>query len=258
MTQEERLDVLLRCLLEEYEEVRVPDSLPEKRQLLRSLMNVRPPRPVSGEFLQIQDAYLRQEIAQKGVTDLNALRPVEEGIYLWRGDITRLNADAVVNACNSALLGCFQPLHNCIDNVIHSAAGVQVRLDCNALMGGREEPNGKVRVTKGYNLPAKYIFHTVGPIVRGKVTEENRRDLASCYLSCLDKAAEMGLSSVAFCCISTGVFGYPQADACRLAVKTVRGWLASETGKKSGVKVIFDVFGEEGEKLYARELSGTD
>ena len=115
-----------------------------------------------------------------------------------------------------------------------------------------------MRVTKGYNLPAKYIFHTVGPIVLGKVTEENRRDLASCYLSCLDKAAEMGLSSVAFCCISTGVFGYPQADACRLAVKTVRGWLASETGKKSGVKVIFDVFGEEGEKLYARELSGTD
>lgn len=233
----------------------LPDG--ERADFFRALCNVRPPRPLPDGFLELQDEYLSARTREKGIVDVHSFA-FREGVALWRGDITRLNADAVVNACNSALLGCFQPLHNCIDNIIHSAAGVQVRLDCNALMGGREEPNGKVRVTKGYNLPAKYIFHTVGPIVRGKATEENRRDLESCYLSCLDKAAEMGLSSVAFCCISTGVFGYPQADACRLAVKTVRGWLASETGKKSGVKVIFDVFREEDEKLYARELSGTD
>ena len=222
----------------------------KKADYFRALINVRPPMPVSEEFLRLQDKYLSERTREKGVADVNKF-DYTGGVALWRGDITRLNADAVVNACNPALLGCFAPLHNCIDNVIHSAAGVQVRLDCNEIMRGGTEPNGRVRVTKAYNLPSKFIFHTVGPQVTGKVTEENKKDLENCYLSCLEKAREMKLKSIAFCCISTGVYGYPQKEACALAVRTVKARLA---GIKDGLKVIFDVFTEEDEALYEREL----
>lgn len=223
----------------------------QKADIFRALCNEREPRPISQEFLRLQDEYLSGLTAKRGVVDVQTF-DYTDNLALWQGDITRLNADAIVNACNSALLGCFQPLHNCIDNIIHSNAGVQVRLDCHALMQGGREPNGKCKVTKGYNLPSKYIFHTVGSICRGgNPTRENQEDLTNCYISCLDKAKEMGLKSIAFCCISTGVYGYPKDAACRLAVATVREWL------KCGydIKVVFNVFLDEDKYYYERELS---
>lgn len=219
-----------------------------KPELFRALCNLRSPAPVSEEFLRLQDCYLSDLTQKRGIMDVNSLE-YQDGIALWQGDIARLNAEAIVNACNAALLGCFQPLHNCIDNVIHSFAGVQVRLDCDKMMKGRLEKNGGVRVTSAYNLPSRYIFHTVGPIVRGNVTPENRRDLQSCYRSCLAKAEEMGLTSIAFCCISTGVFGYPQEEAAALALDTVREWLAEVPRK---VRVIFDVFLDSDREIYQK------
>ena len=254
MAQNEILDRLIQILCEERGEAVPPISNEQKPDLFRALCNVRPPMPATKEFLRLQDEYLSQRTKERGVVDVNGF-VYRDGIALWRGDITRLNADAVVNACNSALLGCFHPLHNCIDNVIHSAAGVQVRLDCNAIMRGGEEPNGQVKVTKAYNLPSRYIFHTVGPIVYGGVTEQNRRDLESCYLTCLNVAAEMKLKTLAFCCISTGEYRYPKDEACRLAVQTVKKWKL-QTG--SSLKIIFNLFLKEDEALYERELFGQD
>ena len=254
MAQNEILDRLIQILCEERGEVVPSISDEQKPDLFRALCNVRPPMPATREFLRLQDEYLFERTKERGIVDVNGF-VYRDGIASWRGDITRLNADAVVNACNSALLGCFHPLHNCIDNVIHSAAGIQVRLDCNAVMRGGEEPNGRVKVTKAYNLPSRYIFHTVGPIVYGGVTEQNRRDLESCYLTCLNVAAEMKLKTLAFCCISTGEYRYPKDEACRLAVQTVKQW-KSETG--SSLKIIFNVFLKEDEVLYERELFGQD
>lgn len=247
------LDRLIAILCEERKETPPALAPEEKADFFRALCNVRPPRPVTEEFLRLQDEYLSARKEERGVVEADSL-PYRDGIALWRGDITRLRADAIVNACNAALLGCFGPLHACIDNAIHSAAGVQVRLDCQAMMQGRQEPNGRVRVTRGYNLPARYIFHTVGPIVHGNVTKKDERDLKNCYLSCLEKAKEMKLSSIAFCCISTGEYGYPQAEACHLAVETVRSWLEEQARPP---RVIFDVFLEEDERLYERELAKT-
>ncbi len=247
--QQKVLDRLIGRLCKERGE-RVPE-LDESRKpdYFRALCNIRPPMPVSDEFLRLQDEYLSERTAQKVVADVNAFT-YNGGIAIWRGDITRLNSDAIVNACNCSLLGCFQPLHGCVDNAIHSAAGVQVRLDCNAMMRGGTEPNGRVRVTGAYNLPSRYIFHTVGPIVSGRVTENNRRDLEGCYNSCLAKAEEMGLSSIAFCCISTGVFGYPVREAAAVAISAVRAFFA-RGGK---VRVIFNVFSAEDCKVYEQLL----
>lgn len=244
------LDRLIEMLCEERGE-RVP-QLDEGRKPLyfRALCNVRPPIAAGKEFLALQDEYLTEQTRRRGIVYADGFE-YEGGIALWRGDITRLACGAIVNACNCALLGCFVPLHGCIDNAIHSAAGVQVRLDCNDMMKGGTEPNGRVRVTKAYNLPCRYIFHTVGPIVSGRVTQENRRDLENCYLSCLEKADETGLESIAFCCISTGEYRYPKKEACRVAVGTVKDWKA-RTG--SALKVIFNVFSEEDEGIYEREL----
>lgn len=245
------LDRLIEILSGERGE-RPPQLLSEedKAAYFRALCNVRPPEPVSKEFLRLQDRYLSALAEKRGSVDAAGLK-YDRGTALWRGDITRLKADAIVNGCNPALLGCFRPLHNCIDNAIHSFAGVQVRLDCAAMMKGGEEPNGRVKVTAAYNLPSKYVFHTVGPVVSGAVTEKDENDLRSCYLSCLREADGRGLATLAFCCISTGVYGYPKEDACRLAVRTVREYLADA---KSGLKVIFDVFDDEDERLYEREL----
>ena len=222
----------------------------DKADYFRALCNVRPPLPVSETFLHLQDEYLSERTAARGVADVNGFS-YRNGVCLWQGDITRLNADAIVNACNADLLGCFHPLHGCIDNAIHSNAGVQVRLECNAMMQGGREPNGRVRVTKAYNLPCRLIFHTVGPIVRGEPTAQNERDLKNCYLSCLNEAEKRKLSSLAFCCISTGEYGYPKDKACAAAVQTVRAW-QNET--KSSLKIIFDVFTNEDKELYEREL----
>ena len=207
MNQTAKLDYLINYLLAEnpaYRSVAVPDGEGEKRRLLRSLMNLRPPVEISGEFLAVQDDYLRAETAAKGVAEPRSLTEREKGVYLWKGDITLLAADGIVNAANSKMLGCFVPCHGCVDNAIHSAAGVQVRLDCQAMMQGRREPNGRVRVTRGYNLPARYIFHTVGPIVHGNVTKKDERDLKNCYLSCLEKAKEMGTGAILVCCSGRG------------------------------------------------------
>ena len=252
MTQNERLDYLLRYLLAEHKEyanIRVPDDLLEKRNLLRSLMNVRPPVPASAEFLAVQDAYFQERLSERGITRLEDLTPVRPGVYLWQGDITTLTADAIVNAANSQMLGCFVPCHGCIDNAIHSAAGLQLRDECSRLMEqqGRPEPTGQAKLTGGYNLPARYVLHTVGPIIHGHVTPRDREQLASCYRSCLKLASEHELQSVAFCCISTGEFHFPNQEAARIAVQTVKEFLQAPTTVR---KVIFNVFKDIDAKIY--------
>ena len=208
---------------------------------------------MSGKFLSIQDAYLKEETRRKGITRLEDLTPVEEGIYLWQGDITTLCCDAIVNAANSGMTGCYIPGHRCIDNCIHTYAGVQLRLECAELMKaqGYEEPTGQAKITKAYNLPCRYILHTVGPIITGRVTKEDRRLLASCYRSCLELAAENNLESVAFCCISTGEFHFPNKPAAEIAVRTVSKFLKTETSVN---KVIFTVFKDTDREIYEQIL----
>ena len=255
MTQDERLDYLLHCLLaerKEYAGIRVPDDLSEKRRLLRSLMNVRPPVPASMEFLAVQDAYLQERLVERGVTRLQDMRPVQPGLYLWQGDITTLAADAIVNAANSGMLGCFVPCHGCIDNAIHTYAGVQLRIECARVMSAqKEEPTGRAKITKAYNLPCRFVLHTVGPIVYGNVTKTDRELLASCYRSCLELAAEYGLHSVAFCCISTGEFHFPAELAAEIAIGTVQEWQKQNPDK---IEVIFNVFKDSDYEIYRRLL----
>ena len=251
MEQTERRTRLIKYLLEERSEtISIPSDEDSQKKLLRALLNLRPPMPVSAEFLFLQDEYLTGRKNDRGVVDVKNLVYID-GISLLKGDITTLNADVIVNAANSAMLGCFRPNHNCIDNAIHTFAGVQVRLDCNDIMKGSEAENGEVIVTKAYNLPSEFIFHTVGPVVYGRVTEENESDLAKCYLNCLAKVDEMKLKSIAFCCISTGVFGYPKEEAALLAVKVVQQYKKQTA---SSLKIIFDVFTEEDYELYRRIL----
>lgn len=256
MTQDQRLNVLLHCLLaerKEYEDIPMPDSLPEKRRLLRSLMNVRPPIPAREDFLRMQDAYLKERLAKRGVTRLKELTPVRPGLYLWQGDITTLAVDAIVNAANSQMLGCFVPCHGCIDNAIHTYAGVQLRLECARLMAGQEEeePTGCAKITKAYNLPCRYVLHTVGPIISGAVTQADRELLASCYRTCLELAESNGLHSVAFCCISTGEFRFPNELAAEIAIQTVGEWQRQNPEK---IKVIFNVFKDSDYEIYKRLL----
>lgn len=246
----ETLDRLIKILCDERSEEIPPLKQEQKADYFRALCNIRPPMPVSAEFLSLQDEYLTERKYERGIADIKNLVYTDD-VSLFKGDITTLNADVIVNAANSAMLGCFRPLHNCIDNAIHTFAGVQVRLDCNNIMKGHEAENGEVIVTKAYNLPSRFIFHTVGPVVYGRVTKENEADLTKCYLNCLAKADEMKLKSIAFCCISTGVFGYPKEEAAMLAVKVVREYKAQTA---SDIKVIFDVFTEEDDELYRRIL----
>ena len=256
----ERILKLNTMLLEEMPEYQsqaegFPQDLTSQRRLLRSLMNVRPPMPLKREFLAIQDDFLSAERDSKGVVNGAALPTVNghSQIAVWKGDITRLKVDAIVNAANSALLGCFCPCHGCIDNAIHSAAGLQLRDECSQIMQaqGHPEPTGRAKLTKGYNLPARYVLHTVGPIIQGHVTGRDRRELASCYRSCLELAAAHGLESVAFCCISTGEFHFPNQEAAEIAVKTVTDFLRQDTSIK---KVIFNVFKGIDETIYRRIL----
>ena len=256
MTQDERLDYLLHCLLaerKEYADIRMPDDLSEKRGLLRSLMNVRPPVPASAEFLAVQDAYLQESLSERGVTRLQDMRSTQPGLYLWQGDITTLAVDAIVNAANSQMLGCFVPCHGCIDNAIHTYAGVQLRLECAHVMSAQkeEEPTGGAKITKAYNLPCHYVLHTVGPIIHGSVTQTDRELLASCYRSCLELAAEYGLHSVAFCCISTGEFHFPNELAAQIAIQTVTDWQKQNANQ---MEVIFNVFKDSDRKIYERLL----
>ena len=251
--QEQRRRELIAQLLAEdprYRTLAIPADADGQRQLLRALMNVRPPRAVPRRFLAVQDAYLQAETAAKGITDADALPEAEPGISLWQGDITTLRCDAIVNAANSGMTGCYVPNHRCIDNCIHTFAGVQLRQTCAGLMQrqGHEEPTGTAKLTPAYNLPCRYVLHTVGPIVQETLTARHKAQLASCYRACLELAAAHGLHSVAFCCISTGVFGYPQQAAAKVAVAAVRAFLQTETSIE---KVIFNVFTATDREIYA-------
>lgn len=259
MTQAERRRFLIRSLLNEkaeYRDISVPQNSDGQKRLLRSLLNVRPPMAADNEFLAVQDAYLQQELADGGITDAEELHPVRGDICIWQGDITRLKCGAIVNAANSGMTGCYIPCHACIDNCIHSFAGVQLRLACAELMArqGHEEPTGGAKLTRAYNLPCDFILHTVGPIVEGRVTPEDERMLASCYRSCLELAEQNRIKSIAFCCISTGVFHFPNQRAAEIAVETVRRYKA-ETGSK--MKVIFNVFKDKDREIY-EQLLGAD
>ena len=218
----------------------------------RALVNERPPQPTSIDFLRDQDALLQGLAAEKGIASLNDTQasPLDPRLRLWRGDITTLDVDTIVNAANSQMLGCWVAGHHCIDNAIHTFAGVQLREECARIMKaqGHEEPTGQAKITRGYNLPAKHVIHTVGPIANGHPTDQHRHDLASCYTSCLNVAAENSCESIAFCCISTGIFGFPQDEAASIAVATVRTWLNQHP--TSNITIVFNVFGSKDEMLY--------
>lgn len=256
MNQSERRQILIRVLLNEhpeYQGLRIPADADTQRQLLRGLLNIREPQRIGADFLQIQDEYLQEEIAAKGIIDAADLVPLQPGLYLWQGDITTLRCDAIVNAANSGMTGCYCPNHGCIDNAIHTYAGVQLRLTCEELMEqqGHPEPTGQAKITPAFNLPCHYVLHTVGPIINGRVTQRDRVLLASCYRSCLELAAEKNLESVAFCCISTGEFHFPNQLAAEIAVQTVKEFLQQHTSVK---KVIFNVFKDMDKKIYERLL----
>lgn len=253
MTQEGRLDYLIKTLAAEqprYAGLELPADREEKRALLRALFNLRPPLPADERLLAVQDEYLAEELRARGTTLAAELAPLSGDICLWQGDITTLAADAVVNAANSAMLGCFVPCHRCIDNAIHTYAGIQLRLACHELMErqGHEEPTGGAKITPAFNLPSRYVIHTVGPIVYASLTRRERDELASCYRSCLKLAKENGLKSIAFCCISTGEFRFPNAAAAQIAVDTVREFLKEEG---VGMRVIFNVFKDIDREIYA-------
>lgn len=241
----------------QYAEMRIPEDLQGKRDLFRALRNVREPKPVSEEFLRLQDEELQAQLQEKGVVELAAVQQLsifnsQFSISLWQGDITRLRVDAIVNAANAQMLGCFHPLHKCIDNAIHSATGVQLREECHRLMlqQGHPEPTGRAKITKAYNLPCKYVIHTVGPIIPdGIPTESQKEQLASCYRNIMVCADENGLESVAFCCISTGEFRFPNQLAAEIAVQTVKDYLTAHPDC-SVRQVVFNVFKDEDKRIY--------
>ena len=252
MTQQDRRLFLIKYLLNEqpqYRNMQIPQSEAEQKRLLRSLMNVRRPKAIDDNFLAVQDTYLQAVNTDKGITDIADIEQIEDGIYLWQGDITTLKCDAIVNAANSGMTGCYCPCHGCIDNAIHTYAGIQLRLECDELMQrqGYAEPTGKAKITRAYNLPCKYVLHTVGPIISGRVTKEDEELLASCYRSCLELAKENDVKSVAFCCISTGEFHFPNDRAAEIAAQTVRE-------HKGKIEVIFNVFKDTDYEIYRRLL----
>ena len=262
MNQSERRIWLIQELqkeMPEYAHYPIPKTSEEQWRLLRGLFNVRKPKEASEDFLKMQDSFLQEMTREKGIVDGDSLEAtaLDGRLVLWQGDISTLKVDAIVNACNSALLGCFIPNHNCIDNVEHSMAGVQMRYACFRQMQeqGHEEATGKCKITPGYNLPAKYVLHTVGPIVQGELTEKERKELRSCYRACLTKATEAKCKSIDFCCISTGVFMFPKDRAAEIAVSTVREWLDAHP-ESTVERVIFNVFTDEDKEIYEELLKG--
>ncbi|MBD5427155.1 MAG: protein-ADP-ribose hydrolase [Treponema sp.] len=253
MTQHDRRLFLIERLLAEsprHGDISIPQDAAEQKRLLRALCNVRAPGDIGDDFLAVQDEYLREETAAKGITDATDLPPAADGLYLWQGDITTLRCGAIVNAANSGMTGCYAPCHNCIDNCIHTYAGVQLRLACARLMAaqGHDEETGRAKITRAFNLPCSYVIHTVGPIITGNVTDTDRELLASCYRSCLELARQNGIKSIAFCCISTGEFHFPHELAAEIAVRTVRQ-------HRGDCKVIFNVFKDVDYEIY-RNLLG--
>ncbi len=274
MTQEERLDYLLKFFIADsnnYKKLEIPDGISEKRKILRSLMNIRMPRSISNEVLEIQDEYLKTRAQEKGIVYLkdiptvreayNSKKPYSNLLSLWQGDITRLACDAIVNAANSQMLGCFLPMHFCIDNSIHTFAGIQLRAECCRQMNKLrekygseyEQPTSIPMITDGYNLPAKNIIHVVGPVINGKVGAKRKQELADCYINSLNICKEKNLKSIAFCCISTGVFHFPNNKASEIAVETVTNWLASNNHQMD--RIVFNVFKDEDRLLYEKLLN---
>lgn len=256
MNQSEKRLFLIQSLLKErpeYRDMNIPTEPERQRQLLRGLMNIRAPRRIGADFLKMQDEYLQSETVAKGITDIADLTPIQQGLYIWQGDITTLKCDAIVNAANSGMTGCYIPNHRCIDNAIHTFAGVELRLACEEMMEqqGYPEPTGQAKITPAFNLPCRYVLHTVGPIISGRVTKEDKELLASCYRSCLELAAENSLESVAFCCISTGEFHFPNEQAAQIAVETVKQFMNRKTSVK---KVIFNVFKDLDKAIYEKLL----
>ena len=256
MNQSEKRLFLIQSLLKEnpaYRDLGIPADTNSQRQLLRGLMNLRAPQHADADFLKIQDTYLQGENAAKGITDVADLTPIQPGLYLWQGDITTLQCDAIVNAANSGMTGCYIPNHRCIDNAIHTFAGVELRLACAELMEqqGYPEPTGRAKITPAFNLPCRYVLHTVGPIIDGRVTKADKELLVSCYRSCLALAAENNLESVAFCCISTGEFHFPNELAAQIDVETVKDFLKKQISVK---KVIFNVFKDLDKAIYEKLL----
>jgi len=264
MDQSERLIYLIKALLDEddaYRGLVIPDSLRDRERLLRSLMNVRMPKDITEEFLKVQDEYLRNEATERGIVEISEIStlaeeypgsslPFKHKLSIWQGDITRLRADAIVNAANKEMLGCFAPCHGCIDNAIHSAAGIQLRNECHRMMldQGHDEGTGTAKITGAYNLPSRHVIHTVGPIVRSMLTQALEDDLRSSYLSCLMCAADNGVRSVAFCCISTGEYNFPNERAAEIAFEAVIHFLKKNGGKFD--RVIFNVFKDEDLEIY--------
>ena len=258
MKQSERRQYLIKTLLDEntsYKGMDIPGEAEGQKRLLRSLMNVRMPKPISDEFLKLQDEYLKEELEKKHVTTLDELEELQPGIYVWQGDITTLKVGAIVNAANRGMTGCYQPCHACIDNCIHTYAGLQLRLKCADMIEkqGYEESTGQAKITPAYNLPCDYVLHTVGPVIYDKVRKEDEELLASCYENCMRVAEENGVESIAFCCISTGVFRFPNDRAAKIAVGTVKECMKKYQGIKC---VVFNVFKDIDLKLYRMELDG--
>ncbi len=262
MTQNERLDFLVEEFKADsidYKNVKTPSDISGKQTLLRSLMNIRMPRVMTREVLLVQDEYLKERVAEKGIVGLSDIPVVKPSISIWQGDITRLEVDAIVNAANSQMLGCFVPMHACIDNCIHTFAGVQLRLECNRQMNKNREkygqdfemPTAVPMLTPAYNLPSKYVIHIVGPIVYSGLTASLEKDLENCYLNTLNLCAENGIRSVAFCCISTGVFNFPKQRAAEIAVSTVEKWLNDHKGLMK--RIIFNVFNDEDLEIYTTQ-----
>ena len=263
MTQDQRLDYLVEEFKTDsvqYKDLRTPDDTEGKRRVLRSLMNIRMPKKLGDAVLSVQDDYLQERIRENGIVALADIPEVRDGLSIWQGDITRLAVDAIVNAANSQMLGCFVPMHTCIDNCIHTFAGVQLRAECARRMNqlrirygsDYEQPTAVPMLTDAYNLPAKKVIHIVGPVVQSRLTTDLEKDLADCYQNTLDMCLENGLKSVAFCCISTGVFRFPNKKAAEIAVKTVTNWLSQHPGAME--RVIFNVFKNEDKAYYEQQL----
>ena len=251
----EELDYLISELIKEdnkLSNIKIPTSLEEKKELYRALRNIRTPKPISEEYLKIQDEYLHNEIKEKGITDEKDIPFNKDIISIWQGDITTLKCDAIVNACNEYLLGCFVPGHKCIDNAIHSFAGIQLREECNDIMKGKTLPNGEVVLTKGYNLPSKYVIQTVGPQVSGTPTEQDKNDLKNCYFNSLELCKEKRLKTIAFPCISTGLYGFPQDEASKIAINIIEEYL--KDNKDVFEHIIFNVFKDEDLEIYNNNL----
>ena len=265
-------DVKLMSKLEKYRAVRVlidyfsragiwdintlPDTYDLRRRVLQGLLNVYPPQKIDSTYLELLERLLLTESKEKDITNVEDILEVDKDIAIFRGDITTIKADAIVNAANSNLLGCIQPLHTCIDNAIHSSAGPRLREDCNKIIKrqGHLEYTGSAKITRGYCLPSKYIIHTVGPIVSSNVvTKEQEKQLASCYKSCLDISKDIDdIKNIVFCCIYTGAFGYPKEDAAKIAINTVRHWKYNNADKD--IKIIFNVFSDNDEEIYRKLL----